>query len=350
MRCLLMVGYLFVHVVSLAQTGPNFYLHGVMDADYTGKIFLSYASNDSSHVLDSIVVKNGGFRFNGFIDGPQEAMLHLGEGTATGWVYLDTGTISLTAKKFSAVQNGKPITGLEVVHVTGSFSDSLKRAFSKGWQEIMGAASTDSIKAQQIFRAMRDFVNKYPEHDLSSSFLSEAAMLGQLNYQQALGIFELLGKQQRAKAGKNGVEMGLAMLNKTGIGVPYAFIPQPDTLGKMISGRELTYDYLLIDFWASWCKPCRAEHPKLALLYDKYRGGKLEIMSVSLDDKRGEWVKAIRQDKLAWVQVSDLKGAAQNELAKYYNIGFIPFNILINKEGKILATNIKSGALPAYLQ
>lgn len=345
-----MVGYLFVSMHSVAQTAPNFYLHGAMDADYTGKIFLSYAQNDSSHVLDSMVVKNGGFRFNGFIDGPREAMLYLGEGTATGWVYLDTGTIVLTAKRFSAVQNGKTITGLEVMHVTGSFSDSLKKAFSKRWQAIMGAAITDSIKAQQLFKAMSDFVNKYPEHDLSSSFLSEAAMLGQFNYQQALGIFELLGQRQRAKAGMNGVETGLAMRNKTGIGVPYAFIPQPDTLGKMISGRELTYDYLLIDFWASWCKPCRAEHPKLVLLYDKYRDRKLEIMSVSLDDNRIEWLKAIKKDKLTWVQVSDLKGAAQNELAKYYNIGFIPFNILINKEGKILGTNIKSDALPGYLQ
>lgn len=350
MKCLLIVGYLLVCLHSEAQTRPNFYLHGLMEADYTGKIFLSYPVNDSSQMLDSMVVNNGGFRFNGFIDGPREAMLHLGKGTAIGWVYLDTGTISLTARRYSAVQNGTTITGLEVMQVTGSFSDSLKRSFSKGWQKIMGTTSTDSIKAQQLFRTMRDFVNKYPDHDLSSSFLSEAAMLGQLNYQQALGIFELLGKQQRAKAGMNGVEMGLAMLNKTGVGVPYAFIPQPDTLGKMISGRELTYEYLLIDFWASWCMPCRAEHPKLALLYDKYKTGKLEIMSVSLDDNRKEWLKAIRQDKLTWIQVSDLKGSTQNELAKYYNIGFIPFNILVNKEGKILAINVKSGALPGYLQ
>ncbi len=118
----------------------------------------------------------------------------------------------------------------------------------------------------------------------------------------------------------------------------------------MISGRELKYDFLLVDFWASWCKPCRESHPKLKLLYDKYKGGKLEIMSVSLDDNRSEWIQAIRKDKLTWVQVSDLKGSTLNELAKYYNIAFIPFNILINKEGKILATNIKSTALPGFLK
>ncbi|WP_315824483.1 DUF4369 domain-containing protein [Paraflavitalea speifideaquila] len=69
-----------------------------MDADYTGKVFLNYVANDSSEVLDSLEVKNGGFRFNGLIDGPREAMLHLGAGSAIAWVYLDTGTINLRAK------------------------------------------------------------------------------------------------------------------------------------------------------------------------------------------------------------------------------------------------------------
>jgi thiol-disulfide isomerase/thioredoxin len=321
-----------------------------MDADYTGKVFLAYAANDSSNVLDSTVAQKGSFRFTGSIAGPREAILHLGKGTAIGWVYLDTGTITLTAKRFTTLQNGQSITGLEVLSVTGSYSDSLKRTFSKRWQAIMGTTAADSSKAQQLFTAMKDFVRRYPEHDLSSSFLSEAAMLGQLNYQQALTIFELLGKQQKTKAGSNGVEMGLAMLNKTGIGVPYAFIPQPDTLGHLISGRELKYDYLLIDFWASWCKPCREEHPRLLLLHDQYKGGKLAILSVSLDTDRGDWLKAIRQDKLTWTQVSDLKGTTQNALAKYYNIGFIPFNILVGKDGKILATNIKSDALRGYLE
>ncbi len=174
-------------------------------------------------------------------------------------------------------------------------------------------------------------------------------MLRYLNYQQAQSVYELLSDGQKRKAASSGVAAGLSLLNNTEPGDEYHFIPQPDTNGKMISGKELNYDYLLIDFWASWCTPCRAEHPNLISLYNRYKNRKFEILSVSLDENRDKWVEAIGKDQLAWPQVSDLKGMNANALAKYYSILYIPFNMLIDKQGKIVATNIKGKELSAKL-
>lgn len=350
MKTLLIIIFLFVSLYSFGQTRNKFQIKGTIEGNYTGKVFLGYPLADTINVLDSTKVLNGNFNFSGFISEPVQAMIHLGNGSAISWLYLDTGTISIAAKKFIANQSGMVTSGLEVTSVTGSFSDSLENDFSNFWQELNKSDRPDSIKAKLLFVEMAAFVRKYPAHNLSSSFLSEAAMFGSLNYQQAVAIFELLDKRQKDKAEITGVALSLKMLNKTGVGTAYKFITQPDTLGRLVSGKELTYDYLLIDFWASWCMPCRDVHPNLISAYKKYNKRGLEILSVSLDEDRNEWIKAIRQDKIMWTQVSDLKGMRENALAKYYSISYVPFNILIDKNGKIIETNLKGEILKNRLE
>ncbi|MFT5337296.1 MAG: thiol-disulfide isomerase/thioredoxin, partial [Luteibaculaceae bacterium] len=102
--------------------------------------------------------------------------------------------------------------------------------------------------------------------------------------------------------------------------------------------------YVLIDFWASWCRPCRAENPNVVAMYKKYKRKGFEIYSVSLDRTKDAWVNAIKQDGLTWTHVSDLK-FWQSEGAKTYGVSGIPFTVLIDKEGKIIATNIRGESL-----
>jgi thiol-disulfide isomerase/thioredoxin len=349
MRVLLLLTFLSASYLSIGQRAGNFRLKGTIDNKYTGKVFLNYTIADSISVEDSTEAREGNFMFRGLISEPVEGMLHLGRGTAAGWIYLDTGMITLLSRRFTTEHNGKSITGLAITAVNGSFSDSIKKEFSLSWQELNQSDKPDSIKANLLYLEMAAFVKKYPAHNLSSSFLSEAAMLGYLNYAQASAIFDLLDKKQKDKASLSGVEQSLKMLNKTATGMTYSFIAQPDSTGNLISGRELTYDYLLIDFWASWCLPCRAGHPALIASYNRYRNRKFEILSISLDENRTQWIEAIQKDKLPWTQLSDLKGMTANALAKYYSIAYLPFNILIDKQGKIIDSNIKVADLPGRL-
>lgn len=119
--------------------------------------------------------------------------------------------------------------------------------------------------------------------------------------------------------------------------------------GKEMKLSDLRGKVLLVDFWASWCGPCRKENPNVVRMYQKYKEQGFEILGVSLDKDKNRWVKAIEQDGLMWHHVSDLKGWA-NSVAKTYNVSSIPHTILLDKEGKVIARNLRGHALEQKLE
>ena len=125
----------------------------------------------------------------------------------------------------------------------------------------------------------------------------------------------------------------------------------PDTSGNNISLKDYRGRYVLIDFWASWCGPCREENPAVVKAYQLYKDKNFDILSVSLDQsgKRAEWIKAIQKDGLSWQHVSDLK-FWDSDVAKLYVIKSIPQNFLIDPKGKIIAKNLRGEALAAKLE
>jgi peroxiredoxin len=127
---------------------------------------------------------------------------------------------------------------------------------------------------------------------------------------------------------------------------------QPDSTGKMIKLADFRGKIILLDFWASWCMPCRQENPNLVKAYEKFKKDGFEILSISVDDstRRREWLDAIRKDNMNWVHASDLKGGDNNEAAKLYEISFIPQNFLLDRNGKLLATNLLGDALDKKLE
>jgi thiol-disulfide isomerase/thioredoxin len=107
---------------------------------------------------------------------------------------------------------------------------------------------------------------------------------------------------------------------------------------------EGDYNYLLVDFWASWCPPCRAENPNLVAVYNEYKDEGFEILGVSFDRDKEAWIEAIHEDSLAWYHVSDLKGWG-NKVGKMYGIRSIPSSVILNKDGIIIAKNLSGEAL-----
>ncbi|UXX79311.1 TlpA family protein disulfide reductase [Reichenbachiella carrageenanivorans] len=136
---------------------------------------------------------------------------------------------------------------------------------------------------------------------------------------------------------------------KLAIGSPAPEISLPNPEGKIVTLSSFKGKYVMIDFWAAWCRPCRMENPNVVRMYQAYNDKGFEILGVSLDRKKESWVEAIAQDQLTWAQVSDLK-YFESEAAQIYQINSIPATYLIGPDGKIVAKNLRGPELEAKLK
>jgi peroxiredoxin len=147
---------------------------------------------------------------------------------------------------------------------------------------------------------------------------------------------------------KRFVEM-VDKMKATAIGQPAPEIALPNPEGQVTKLSSMQGKYVLLDFWAKWCGPCRAENPNVVRVYNKYKDMGFTVFGVSLDRNKEDWLKAIKEDGLTWTHVSDLK-YWQSEAAKTYNINAIPFSLLLDPNGVIIAKNLRGASLEKKLE
>ena len=141
----------------------------------------------------------------------------------------------------------------------------------------------------------------------------------------------------------------VAKVRATAIGQPAPEISLPDPSGKIVSLSSFRGKYVLVDFWAKWCGPCRRENPNVVKAYNQFKGKNFDILGVSLDRTKADWLQAIQEDGLVWNHVSDLK-YFESRAAQDYNINGIPFSILVDPAGKIIAKNLRGPELQKKLE
>jgi peroxiredoxin len=222
----------------------------------------------------------------------------------------------------------------------------------------------DSVAYHEAFKRYATIINDWTGKTNKDYFIANAKItpvalialrtnIGFIitNPEEADSLYNLLSPGFKVLPSGIQIKDQIEIAKCTNIGRMAMDFSQPDTAGKMISLSSFRGKYVLLDFWASWCGPCRAENPTVVADYNKYKGDKFTILSVSLDREsaKAAWLKAIHEDHLnQWTHVSDLK-QFENEAAILYGVKAIPQNFLIDPSGKIIAKNLRGPALTEKL-
>jgi len=193
-----------------------------------------------------------------------------------------------------------------------------------------------------------DFIRRNPDSYFSLEALEEVA--GEDIDPGKIGpLFSGLSERVRRTRAGVAFEKRIHQQSATSIGAMAPDFVQNDADGRPVKLSDFRGKYVLVDFWASWCGPCRGENPNVLKAFSAYKEKNFTVLGVSLDGKKDAWLAAIKTDGLPWTQVSDLQ-AWNNAAAKKYGISAIPQNFLVDPTGKIVAKNLRGSALEEKLK
>jgi peroxiredoxin len=339
------------------------------------KAYLVYGYGWSDQrVIDSAELTKGTFSFKGtaednmkatlVIDHSIQGLKNLGRTADTRVVYLTNDNILVKGKD-----------SVKYASVTGSSLNTEYAKYSKAFavvEKAVNAIDAEYIAAPDakknnpaFFDSLKDKLNKanqlsdslkyvYIRQNPDSYFSLEALteLAGEnIDVPKIAPLFKGLSARVRNTKAGTGFAKLLYDIGATSIGAMAPDFTQNDVNDKPVKLSDFRGKYVLLDFWASWCGPCRAENPNVMKAFDKYKDKNFTVLGVSLDQpgKKAVWLAAIKADGLPWTQVSDLQ-FWNNAAAKQYDIRAIPQNFLIDPTGKIVAKNLRGEALEKKLE
>jgi peroxiredoxin len=336
----------------------SFEVFGSISGEYNSKMYLFFEGNYKQKDSISSEILDGKFYFKGKVVMPVLARLALDDQNSfIADFYIDNSKthVSCTTRRKiykAADNNADTMNMLNIISVHGSKLEDSKTVFTHRLNGLYHSAKTEGEKQEAYYEELTAFVKQHQKSRVSPYLVSNAT---NLYYHQVQELSNLYDTSLRSSFEATNVKRLLSRLDKSGRSVPgitfHDFILK-DTSGRQVNTSQQRGKYTLMVFWASWCGPCRAEHPELNDKYMRYKDRGLQLIGVSLNESYDKWVKAIAKDKLHWPQVSDLKH--RSEIGDYYGLietgEGIPFNILLDEEGKIVDKKITIKDLDKMLQ
>lgn len=309
---------------------------------------------DGKGKTSTVKVTDDKFTWTAAMPNPQKVTIFFPKRAV--WIFVESGDMELsgTIDSLSKVK----VTGSKIQAESDAY-DKLLEPFSARetplYKKYGKVSKEEQLTLEQtladIRKEKREVADKYitahPESAFSLSMVTERAGMG--DYQDIQALYSKLGNKVKATDEGKRIAERLVVLKRSALGEKMLDFTQNDMEGKPVSFSAFKGKYVLIDFWASWCGPCRAENPNVLKAYNNYKDKNFTVVGISLDDKGDNWKKAVKDDGMPWTQLSDLKGW-KNEVSTYYGIMGIPSTLLIDPQGKIIAKNLRGEILNKKLE
>ncbi len=365
----LIAGLLALAVVSCGEaqkpkSDSNFTLHVfINNMNDSTMVFLKKREEAKWVTVDSSLLSDSKASLSGNIDSPDVFYLTIDKVRGAFPIFIEQGDLNFKAdsKNLSdyKVENSKSHSDYEnfMGNVLGSFDKKVQALGSKYGIAQRNGDTAEVARLEDEYESIQNdkknaMINYVKENNKSVVgpyvIYSNSYMFDLDQLEDAAGSID------KSLAGNKYVKLlndRVSTLKRVQIGQPFIDFTQNDPQGNPVSLSSVVKNnkYVLVDFWASWCQPCRGENPNVVNAFHKYHNKGFTVFGVSFDRKKDNWIKAIQDDGLTWTHVSDLKGWG-NAAGKLYGIQSIPQNILIGPNGKIIARNVRGQALQDKLK
>jgi peroxiredoxin len=302
---------------------------------------VEFLNGQTGATEQSTILKGGKFSFKGKMERPEFKIILFNRQQPYITIFLDNSNVSVTGDK-ATIDKSK---------ISGSPSHTAFEQFNtllEPYQAVFAENGdyTDEMHDKAL-KLIDDFVTTHTD-----SYITPLAVI---RYNQIAddvlkteALYNILDPKIKATMMGQYIAQQVAEGKVNGKGSMLADFSQPDTSGKSVSLSSLRGKYVLVDFWASWCGPCRQENPNVVAAYNKYKNKNFTVLGVSLDKAKPAWVEAINADGLTWTHISDLQGW-QNSVALQFKIFNIPQNFLVGPDGKVVGKNLRGPALERKL-
>ena len=344
---------IFIILLSpLIAFSKGFTIKGNITGLQSGMVSLAYVNADGEDTTLFAPIKAGNFTLAGSAQEPQLARLTVTEGWSySKEFYLENSAIEIQVAKNDAEKT--IITGSANNVVFEKLKPGLDDFFEHARQNKTAhamAASTHNLQALQTADSIWNMQQARFINNIRNTITANANNYAALhfirwllfkpdNYDAIFALFTQLSKEVRTSEASKKLLSDFEHLHRTMPGQPAPEISGKDTSGKAVTLAAFKGKVILLDFWASYCGPCRQENRNMIPVYQKYHAAGFEMVSLSLDNERSLWLQAMHTDGLIWPQVSELRGGA-SATAGIYDITDLPRNVLIDKTGKIYAKDL----------